>query len=159
MVFMSFMCIFQLMPEVTILGIQWWFYQTGLEFALLGINEPLQGPHTSFFHLCIYIALTRVLQKKWGDWLSVATKWLCDKITGMARNQEEAGVRDISDTNNTGKVHCTCMNSRAAPLSYHILSKALVTPGLRPSYNHFTIQICENRTSITEKAHDWSQRS
>ena len=37
--------------------------------------------------------------------------------------------------------------------------KALVTPGLRPSYNLFTIQICENRMSITETAHDWSQRS
>ncbi len=37
--------------------------------------------------------------------------------------------------------------------------KASVTPGLRPSYNQLTIQICENRTSITETAHDWSQRS
>ncbi len=38
-------------------------------------------------------------------------------------------------------------------------SKALVTPGLWPSYNQCTIQNCENRTSITETARDLSQRS
>ncbi len=37
------------------------------------------------------------------------------------------------------------------------MAKALVTPGVRPSYNQFTIG--ENRTSITERAHDWSQKS
>ena len=41
----------------------------------------------------------------------------------------------------------------------HYVSKAPVTPGLRPGYDLHATEKCWNRGQIVERTYDWSQRS